>query len=70
MQPSDTIFWSPSRDDTFNRLGECKLTKLSCQGEHVDCQKCNIPLLFPKEAVAIIKGEPEPAKGGKCIGKS
>jgi hypothetical protein len=51
---SDKIFWDYKSITQFTREGECKITKATCRNENVNCQRCNVPLLFPKASLAIL----------------
>ena len=60
MKSSNDIFFNASRDDSFNKIGECLLSKLTCRGNDINCRTCCIPALFSDEARKIIRPEPEP----------
>jgi len=59
---SNRVFWNLIREDNFTKEGDCKLSGMKCRNENVNCQRCNMPLLFPKEALMLITGEPKEMK--------
>ena len=52
---SNKAFWNPTKEDNFTKEGDCELSKMKCRNENVNCQRCIMPLLYPKEALTIIK---------------